>query len=380
MDDKPQKINNEQRNRKLMLTAGAGYGIIFGLSYALFTWGYDGSVLWLNSADMAWVKLALGLPIVVLLTGFVGFLAAYTSSLALGVILWVVVCGVLAYVAGHIPFDGVTLGVWILDQRLWGEVISPYGYSAAVRTTLIVFGSMIIGTMVGFVESISIQGAWDRATRDGRMSSGSWTVLLLCVPLALLMAVIINGFIYRPLRMPQQNVNELIQSSLSGEAENDENLQSSYRSIKPYLDQLSSDYVIHFVTFGSETGTWFSAYVDTVFKADFVLRCVTLGDTVAYCSDFSEQVDIWMDNLVRAGLYAEQPWLDDQARKLVVDPDVISWLTAHQDQLSENYDLQRDSQHGGWFFVKAKFDTGFKMTCRFHGAAPVTVNQCVTSP
>lgn len=58
--------------RAVLLRAGAGYGLLFGLGFALLVWGYDGLVLSRSSTDMAWAKLLLGLPCALVIGGIVG--------------------------------------------------------------------------------------------------------------------------------------------------------------------------------------------------------------------------------------------------------------------------------------------------------------------
>ena len=130
-------IDREQRTRKLMLTAGAGYGMILGLSVALFTWGYDAYILAAYGASLPWVKLVFGLPLAVAIGGLVGWLAAYIPSIAVSIAVWAGFGAFLGVIAGHIPFDGGNLVYWILDRRLWGEIILSYGQAAGVRTLLV---------------------------------------------------------------------------------------------------------------------------------------------------------------------------------------------------------------------------------------------------
>lgn len=368
---------DEVRTRKFIKTAGVWYGIIFGLLLVLFSWGFDGWILHTVSADMPWLKLLIGLPLTVAICGLTGFIAASSSATVISITSWMVACGLIAWVAGHIPFDGTNLAIWLVENRLWGEVIFPSGYSAAVRTTLLVIVSVLLGGVVGFLEGAATQLAWDRSTDDGKMSFGSWIMLSISLPLALILAFLMSGLINRPLRLPQETVGKLIRRTLAGDADIELNMGASYRSIKPYIDQITPDYESYFVAFSSETGTWFSAYIDTAFDNGFVMRCVTLGDTVAYCSDFSEEVRDWMDNLIHVGLDGEQHWLEKRGKKFDVTQEVLDWLEAHREQLSLNYDLTRKEQYGGWFYVDVKFDNGFRMVCRFRGAAPVIVDQCV---
>jgi hypothetical protein len=209
------------------------------------------------------------------------------------------------------------------------------------------------------------------------MSWRSWVVLFFNLPLAFVLAASVNGLINQPLRNPQQVVGKLIKLTLAGKAENNPSIEISYRSIKPFQDVISGQYKSHFVAFSSETGIWHSAYIDVVFDDGLVLRCVTSGEVVIYCDDFSQWVAEWVNELVRAGLYGEIPWKDARIKRLVVEDSVVLWLTAHRDQLSENYVAIRDGQQSNWFFVRIRFDTGFEMLCRFSGTTPVIVDQCV---
>lgn len=369
--------SDEKKARRLALSAGTAYGLIFGLSFALFTWGYDTLLLASNAVAFAWVKLLLGLPLAIVIGSLVGRLAASSPSTAVSVVLWAAFGWLFGVIAGHIPFDGSNLAVWFADRRLWNEVIFPYGNAAEVRTTLVALLNTALGTAAGFIESLAVQWAWDRATPDGRMSLGSWIVLLVSIPMALFPAIVVNGFINQPLRTPQQAVGELVRSAVSGAVEETAVQEANYRSISPFLDELSEQYVTHFVTFGSDTESWYSAYVDVVFDNGFVLRCATSGRNVIYCDDFSKKFAAWMGDLARASLYNERPWLDARIRRLAVDDTVVAWLVAHRDQLSETYEVSRDGQQGGWVFMSARFDTGFEMLCRFRGATPVIVDQCV---
>ncbi len=366
----------ERETRKLLISAGTVYGILFGLGFALFTWGYDGALLASNAADAAWTKLALGLPLTIIIGGLAGRIAASIPLTSVSVLLWAAVGWLFGVIAGHIPFDGGNLAAWLSDRRLWGAPILAYGHAAAVRTTLVVLINIAIGAAVGAVEGTAIQWAWDWATPEGKISRGSLVVLLVSLPMALFMAMPADGFIDKPLRAPQQRVGHVIHLAVTG-APVPEIWASSYRSIEPFRESLSAQYVTYFVGFSSYSETWYSAYVDAVFDNGLTLRCVTVGKQVVYCQDLSQKLAGWMDDLVRAGLYDERPWLDEQTQHLAVDDIVLAWLADHQAQLGETYQLSRAGQRGGWLFMSARFDSGFEMVCRFRGTSPVTVDQCI---
>lgn len=366
----------EKQTRRVMLRAGTAYGLIFGLSFALFTWGYDGLLLSSQGAAHPWLKLLLGLLPALLLGGFAGWLGAYSGSMVLSVVIWAATLALLGVIAAHIPFEGQNLFLWLAERRLWGEIVFSFDKSASVRATLVVLLGTLLGAVVGFFQNLSVQWAWDRATSDRRMSLGSWLVLLVCIPLALLGAANVTGFINQPLRLPQTAVGEIIHFAQSSVVATSDELESSLRSIRPFQQQMAGSFITHFVSFSPGSEAWNSAYVDVVFENSFVLRCVTVYDRVLYCDDYDSKFRAWMGQMARAGLYGERPWLDASLKLLTVNEDVLSWLSAHKDQLSESYDTRRDGQQEGWVFMTARFDTGFEMTCRFTGAQPVLVEQC----
>lgn len=368
--------DHQRRTRRLYLMAGAGYGVIFGLSFALFTWGYDAYVLASNGGAMPWMKIVLGLPLSIVIGGLVGWLGAYSKSVILSVAGWAAFGALMGVIAGHIPFDGSNLVYWISERRLWGEVILSYGESAAVRTTLVVFISAIIGVVAGLVENVSLQWAWERATPQGKMSFGSWVVLLAGVPVAFLSAATVNGLINQPLRFPQQAVGKLVNQALAGDIGESEALQSNYRSVAPYLESFSGQYESQFVKFQSATGTWESAYVDVVFDNGFIMRCATVMDRVIYCDNLSQRFTDWVGDLVRAGLYGERPWLEADIKRLMVHESVVDWINTYRDQLSETYEWKRYGQYADWIYISVEFDTGFKMLCRFRDTAPVLLDKC----
>jgi hypothetical protein len=389
MSDKPlsdfeAERRHEAEARKLFRSAGAAYGLTFGLSFALIIWGRDGALLALAKANMAWGKLLLGLPLAVIIASLAGWLASLFSSTAVYIVLWTVAGALLGWLTGRLPFDSGNIAAWLADQRLWGLPVLPYGESAQVRTQLLLFIGGGIGIAVGFLESLAVQWAWDRATPRGRMSLQSWIVLLACIPLVIPMATLAEDLVYQRMRIPQQRVSESVALALSGageEAFKQRNL--NYFAIDTFYENLSQNYLIHQVGY-RDIGGYTSTQVDAVFEDGFALRCETTEvgmflspeHRVLICADISKKYAGWMDDLIHASLTGERRWLDDPMRTLSVEESVISWLKDHSDQFSESYQVTRMGQQGGWVFMSARFDTDLEMVCRFHGTSSVQVDQC----
>jgi hypothetical protein len=368
-----------RQTRRMFQIAGAGYGLLFGLGFALFAWGYDAYLLYQSGAALPWSKLVIGLPLAVVIGGLVGWLAALTPTIMIPVVMWAIACGLLAAIAAHLPFEGTNVVVWLVDRRFWNENLYSYNSAAATRTTLMVFISVLLGAFVGFIQTLAMQWAWDRTSDDGRMTMGSWSSLLIALPVALLPALTVNSFMNGPLRYPQTVVSDSLQLALSGAQVEDltaDSQQANLRSLKPYLEQLSDEYETYFVSFSDETGSWHSAYIDVVFDNGLVLRCVTVGNQLVFCDDFEKRLHSWVGELARAGIFDERPWLEPKMRHLDVTESTIDWLQEHRDQLSESFQVQRESQQSGWIYVHVAFDTGFEMVCRFRDVRLTVVDKC----
>lgn len=368
--DKP-----ETQAREPFLAAGTAYGVIFGLSFALVTWGYDALALASSEAALAWAKLVLGLPLVVAICSLAGYLAALSQLTAVFAALWAVTGALLGIITGHMPFDGSNLTAWLAERRLWGLIVFPYGDSAAVRTTLMVIIGAGVGAAAGLLERLAIEWAWDRATPQNRMSLRSWAVLLVCIPLILLFAGAANELVNRPVRRPQQVVSDLIRLAIAGARDRAEARGLNYAVVEDFRGSFSDQFTTHLVEYNLAPPQ--VACVDAVFDNSFALRCRTLGKHVAFCSEVSSRFEDWMNDLIYAGLYGERRWMASPNPSLDVDDRVVRWLQGHAEQLSETYDVFRLGQHAPFVFMSARFDTGFQMTCRFRGTSPVLVDQCI---
>jgi hypothetical protein len=376
--------HREAESGRLFQSAGTAYGLIFGLSFALIIWGRDAALLASTGASLAWARLLLGLPIAVLIGGLFGWLASLSSSTAIYVALWAVAGGLLGWLTGRMPYDGGNVGVWFADRRLWELPVFPYGESAQTRTELLLLAGGGIGIAVGFLESLAVQWAWDRATPRGRMSLQSWVVLLACIPLVIPVAVLAEDLVHQRMRVPQQRVGEAVALALSGAGEETFRRHGlNYFTLAAFREDLSQEYVIHLAGY-RDIGGYASAQVDVVFEDGFALRCETteVGQflspehRVLFCADISKKYRGWIDDLIHAGLTDERRWVDASGHSLSVEENVVAWLQSRSDELSESYKVSRAGQQGGWVFISARFDTGFEMTCRFHGTSPVQVDQC----
>jgi hypothetical protein len=376
---------DSKESRRLFLRAGTLYGLIFGLSFSLLCWGYDAVLITQSHAEFAWVKLLLGLPLTVIIFTLAGRLIAATSAAAVQISLGAGAGVLLGIIVGHLPYEGNNLAAWVADNRLWGLVVFPYGESAAAWTTLVAIAGGGIGALFGFLESLIVERAWDRATPDLKLSKASLASLLLCIPLVLVYVGMAEELVNQRLRLPQQRVSQLIEFTLNDatQAEFDAHGISGWL-MEPYRNDLSEDYTIHLASYSSEMG-YTSTYVDAAFADGPVIRCSTTeiggffsyNQRVIFCEEILPTYAEWTNQLITAALTGERVWLEDRQQPLEVEDTVVRWMESRSDQFSESYELARPSQRASWVFISARFETGFEMVCRFYGAAPVRVDQCI---
>jgi len=234
----------------------------------------------------------------------------------------------------------------------------------------------VYGFGVGYMETLAIEWAWDRATPEGQMKAGAWSVLLVAWLVALPPTIILNYLVMTPVRAPQVRVASLVETYLEGgEATVSATGQNTIEA-RRNGPQFTPNYTTYFSGFDTSTDSLYAGYSDVVFDTGFALRCIVMGDRVTFCDDLSAKLDLRIGQMVQAAKTGERPWLESQMKTFNVTEDVMAWLQSHQAQLSDAYRLTITAQKGNWMFVTAQFNTGATMTCRFGGNAVVTVDQC----
>ncbi|MBN1260207.1 MAG: hypothetical protein JXB35_05960 [Anaerolineae bacterium] len=369
----------ERNAARVFRFAAIAFGAAFGLAFALLTWGSDAVILGIHHVDRAALNLLIGLPVAVILGALTGYVTSLSSSVFLSVVFWGVTGGVFGILAGHVPYD---LRNWVIgwgDIRFRGLEILPFAHSQEVRTLLAALALAFVGLVVGFVEMNVIERVWDYATPTGKLSVRSWLVLWVCIPLALLPALVVNSLINQPLRLPLTRVGMLVETTLVEGVEAVKQQGLNYATAERYGDRFADPYTLHFVEFYAATDTLYSAFVDVEFPGDFVMRCATAGIYVNYCDDISRRFSGWVDDLIHAGLTGEQRWLTGTGQRIKVSDGVLAWLDANGGALTESFTVEREGQQGGYVWMRTRFDNGFEMHCRFRGAAPIYVEECVGS-
>ena len=67
---------------------GLAFGVLMGLAFVLGAWGSDAVEMWQASAQLPWLRLALGVVLVVPLAGLAGWLVALSDNALVGLVVW----------------------------------------------------------------------------------------------------------------------------------------------------------------------------------------------------------------------------------------------------------------------------------------------------
>jgi hypothetical protein len=383
MDDST--LSHNDKARRLSRVTGLGYGLVYGLVFGISVWGHDARLLARSNAELAWAKLEIGLPLLLLICAVTGVLAGRNNRVGVWVGAWVASGALIGFVVGEIPFAGYTLATWIAEPALLGVNVYPIDPAGTARMAFTAAVTGSVGSVVGLVGHVLTERARTLASPTGRMMSGRRFAgaLLMCLPLAALPGLIGDEIINKPLRTGQKTVHKAISvGSDKGSANSD---------VDPYRDQFSARYVLHLVDhdLGTDLETPTQETIDVTFDSGLVMRCQTSGYGLTGCLPISPAFESWMDGLIQEVLKGD-PGADNadrsgrehpieqapQAGRLSVDDHTLRWLASQRKYMSDQYEISRDTQRGGWVILSAHFNTGYTLTCYFYGDSPVVLDHC----
>jgi hypothetical protein len=199
------------------------------------------------------------------------------------------------------------------------------------------------------------------------MSMRSWTALVLCLPLAVLPALICDEIVNRPLRSGQRTVHRAISVGLAGDTSQES--MASYRALS------FAGYTLHRVGYDPETLE--QQTIDVAFTDGVVVRCQVSDQALKGCLPILPEFEAWMDALIKEALTGGPGTeLAPHAGRVSVAKDTLRWLASQRGAMGARHEISRDTQRGGRVVMAARFDTGYVLTCYFHGASPVVLDHC----
>ncbi|MFO8035336.1 MAG: hypothetical protein R6U57_01730 [Anaerolineales bacterium] len=362
--------------RTFFKRTGFLYGSIFALTLILAILVPDALSLARYQAELPWAKLALGIPLAILLCGFAGRLATPPSPAILSIAIWIFASGLTGLVIGLLPFQGLDFVAWLLNPDLWGRSIFPASIAALTRAGLITLVSAGVGLPLGILERIVTEISWEQSGTNRKAGWGSLIALAISIPFAFLPTSVANEQVYSYTQIPYRAAARTIQQSQSNGIQDEDSSALSRKFLEEYADSFTATFTTHLVQYQltpPQTGL-----VDIHFQNDLTLRCTVINAKVIFCEDHSSQIKEWMGNLIQFGISGQREPLQslEQNGEIDLNSDLILWLQSYGDEMSASYEMKHQNQIGGFAYFHTLFDNGFEMTCLLSGNRPVVIERC----
>jgi hypothetical protein len=334
------------------------------LGFALFFWLPDALVLREAHYQEWWVKLVLGSLVALPLSVAFGWLAASMRWAGLGLLIWMAGGSLLAWIGGHIQFDGVSWLARLTDIYPSERVMYPFTPAAAAVTGLSMIVGVGAGLLIGVIGLVAIERAWDASTSKHRFSLKSIAMLGLCLPALLVLGLLADFQINASTRGAITGVQQMIETVRDPNADL---VRAKLTPMTRYLDRMLPNYTLYWNTINDDL-TRLS--IDVQFDSGLMLRCPVMLGNAYLCTDLRAKLNEWMTQLATV-----EDWACADCGVEVNDT-VRQWLNATVPTLGKLESMALLEHHGGWLYMRAMFDSGRQIDCRFSGDQPVTVDLC----
>jgi len=295
---------------------GLVFGMVAGLAFGLTAWGIDAVALGNASVDRPWVKLVIGLTLSLLIGGIAGWLTALIDRAAAGMLLWLCAGIAYAWLVGHLPFDGQSALLRLIEPQL-GEITPyPFGESARVRTILLTVIVGALSAMVGALELVLLDRAKDSNTALERAFS-----IGLAIPFFVLAGSASDGIINEPLRDPLMAVDRVIGWAIEARSTPIDPMLARQRhlgALGGIEDLIGRPYRMSLGAYDARSLVSFSVEVD--FDGSWV-RCSVLASSPGYCREIDTVYQNALACVADGGqdcsvnvADAVRPWIDQSTR------------------------------------------------------------------
>ena len=347
-------------------------GLIIGLGLGLGAWGLEAWRVSRLPTTAQLPTLLLGLGLIVLLGGFVGWLSSRIARTPITVLLWAVTAVLAMLLMGYLPYYGRTLVVWLSDARFRGLAVFPNTREGG--TIGLVLGGLLIIlvlAILGLLQSYRLEGIASEAGHRGRVNGRAWRALLLPLPLVFLAALITQNMMANPTAPAIGVVNQAIRVAQDYDGDlRTLNLGDgiSYAALRPVQEAIDGDFKLSVVDVNPLNAT-------VIVRADFDngawVYCRVINGQLSFCYDASLA---YVDGL--RVLVTGQP-APEACRGCVLQAtdEAAAWLVERRDRFGDDPAIERLAQQGSHVLMRV---TGDDITaeCWISGVTPTRLTEC----
>ena len=262
---------------------GLIYGALAGFCFALAAWGWDAYELASAGAMLPWVKFIAGVLLTTLLGMLAGWLAARTDSSLASALIWLGVGGVFTYLAGVLPYQGVTFAQNWLAPDIAERTNYPLTNAAQIRMWIALLTIGLSTLFVGIFEQVLIDSANTSSSFSIR-----WLSLGACIPLVLLGGYIgADVQINQVLRDPVLSVHEVLAFASANEGQVIDRAVARATHVGALRSLSNVIYGPYQIVLGSYDELLSQVTVLVDFNGAWA-RCVTVDGTLTFCEAIDE--------------------------------------------------------------------------------------------
>lgn len=351
-------------------------GLLFGLALALGAYLPEVLALGDSPVQLVWPVAGLGALLVALtatVAGWLGgrFQAAYAAPLG-----WIVAAVATILVVGHMPYEGRTLVVWLVDGRFWGRDLYPFDEAAQVRMLVAGFFIGLALVIPGLLQDYRMEGVRAALSR-GRLTWRAMLLMLLPLPLIAAAGYAADNNISQPLRVAPLVVDEAIQTgrTYAGDlAALGRERGVNYSAVNGVLDLMGeADYTL--MLGAMDLGAAQTVFVVAHFDNGAWVNCRLLAGQLSHCYDASLPYTLGL-----AGALTGAGTPDCQACTVRVEAETSAWLRAQGQHFAGAPTFARLAQWGSQVLMRAQDPvSGYAVECWFEGMATPQVTGCAAA-
>lgn len=360
--------------RRSYLRLGLRNGLLVGLALALGSWSLDAVFLSASRVRWAFPPLILGLLALTALGGAAGWLAVRWGNAFGGGLIWALASVGMTWVIGHLPYEGRTLTVWLVDRRFWGLPIYDFEPAAQARLVMAGFFVVLLLAVLGLVQDYRLEGIRLHVDDRGRLEPAGWFALLLPLPLVFAIGLAADNLINSPLRAAPRLVHQAIRVGRTYPGDLFElSLEEgvNYNAIAGVRDQMSAGYDLSIAQI--DLGPSSTVFVAAHFDNGAWITCRVVADQLSHCYDTSPPYFQGLAGLLTAG----QTPPDCRQCSVRVSEAWRDWFATQAGRWVEPPRVGRLAQRGSYVLMRAELPAGDDaVECLFRGVSPVELVRC----